>query len=220
VKRLLLLLLLFITSSAFSQGFLYKEGESGFGSNLHYSTTDPGYGYGGNFSYTINSIISIGASLGIGKTKNPATKSVAFGPYLNFYPVKYSKADPITIIFSGGINYYVHSNDLLDSLELDLIGASLDAVASILYHIRIDQSLQIIPGVAFGYQYRSLRISDKTYASLEETAHYTSLSLSTDIAFRIYNKSLLYFTPSINFGLSGKGNDNITFSFGVGVAFK
>ena len=187
---------------------------------MHYSTTDGGYGYGGNFSYTMNSMISIGASLGLGKTKKPAATSVAFGPYLNFYPVKYSKADPVTIIFSGGINYYVHSNELLDSLDLDLIGASLDAAASILYHIRIDQSWQIIPGVAFGYQYRSLRISDKTYASLEETAHHTSLSVATDIAFRIHNKSLLYFGPSINFGLNRKGNDNTTYSFGVGVAFK
>lgn len=212
--------LLFISTSIFPQGFLYKEGESGYGSNLLYSSFESGYGYGGNFSYTMNSMISIGASFGIGKTKYPETTSVAFGPYLNFYPAKYSKSDPVTIVFSGGISLHTFSNDFLDTLNLNMIGASIDASTAVLYHIKVNQSWQVIPGISFGYQYRSLRISDKTYASMEETGHFTSLSLSTDIAFRIYDKSLLYLGPSINFGLSGKGNDETTFSFGVGVAFK
>lgn len=217
---LLILTIILFSDFIYSQGFLYKEGESGYGGNLHYGANSSSYGYGSNFNFTINSMISIGASLGIGRSKIPRTSSIAFGPYLNFYPVKYSKSDPITVAFGGGINLYVHNSDLLDSLNLKMIGASAEASIFFLYHIRLDQSWQIIPGVSFGYAYRSLRISDKSYASLEETDNFTNAALSTDIAFRIYDKSLLYLGPSITFGLSGKNNNQIYYSFNVGIAIK
>jgi hypothetical protein len=216
----LLLIMFLINTTLSAQGFLYKDGETGYGGNINYLANNEGRGYGGNFSYTINSMISIGASFGYGKIKNPETSSIAFGPYLNFYPVKYSKSDPITILFGAGINYYVHNNDILDSLELNMIGASIDVITAVLYHIRIDQSWQVIPGISFGYHYRSLRISDKSYASMEEKGNFTSVELSTDIAFRIYDKSLLYFGPAIDFGLSGKNNKRTIYGFGIGVAFK
>jgi hypothetical protein len=215
-----LLIFFLLYESLTAQGFLYKKGETGYGGNIHHYSYKHDNWYGANFSYTIISMFSIGASFEYGMTKNPETSSISFGPYLNFYPVKYSKSNPITIAFGGGINYYVHNNDILDSLNLDLIGASFNAYSSILYHIIIDQSWQIIPGVNFGYSYQSLRISDDSYSSMEETESFTAIGLSTDIAFRIFNKSLLYFGPTIEFGLSGKDSNKTIYGFGLGIAFK
>jgi hypothetical protein len=55
---------------------------------------------------------------------------------------------------------------------------------------------------------------------MEIEDNYTSIGLSLDIAFRIYNKSLLYFGPGIDFGLSGKDNKRNFYCFGIGVSLK
>ena len=196
MKNNLILFILLISSSLFSQNILFEENSSGFGIGGQLSSYNGSTLLGIIPGYTSKGKLYLGLGIGF-EDSNFYGTSTGIKPQISYLVLKQDGSEnPVSVAISGSYQYNTYSD--FDGLTAHIIGIG----AGLFHQIKAGKNFDIIPGASVGWGRTTVKQSGLSDSE-------SAIAYGLNATAKIKN---FYVSPSLTFS---KGNSHFDLIFGL-----
>jgi hypothetical protein len=209
-----------VLSEVESQSVFLDSGSSGMSLAGGINLSDSGAGFGIDAGYSLAGLVDFGFGFGRYNYDDEASGGLdlvgtGFVPSMSFLMLKQSEYIPLSIKLGVGYGRSRVSGAEIERLELDWTGSSWILGLDLHSSMELTDGNILIPHFGVSHTNTQATIKDKYGDSVKNEGSDTSFDVGATFAFKLEDGGFVYLDPSVSMG-----EDETTFSFGVGMVFE